>query len=99
MGKQIIDPEWLRGHSGGNKSGVSGESKHYTAIGMVTTDGIDHPHLTERVSFLPRELFVGPVKLDRQVSTAKRYHSKIVDTDVSIRKTPDLYFNNDMSKM
>lgn len=67
MGKQIIDPEWLRGHSGGNKSGVSGESKHYTAIGMVTTDGIDHPHLTERVSFLPRELFVGPVKLDRQV--------------------------------
>ncbi len=67
MGRQIIDPQWLRGHGGGNKSGVSGESSHYTAIGMVTTDGIGHVHSTARESFIPRELFLGPVRVARQV--------------------------------
>ena len=34
-GEQLIDPQWLRGHSGGNKSGVSGESRHFTALSVV----------------------------------------------------------------
>ena len=67
MGIQMIDPQWLRGHGGGNKSGVSGENSNYTAMGMVTTDGIDHSHATARGSFLPRELFVGPARVARQV--------------------------------
>ena len=37
-GEQIIDPDWLRPHSGGNKSGSSGESKYFTALGVVTTE-------------------------------------------------------------
>ena len=60
-GKQVIDPDWLRGHSGGNKSGTSGESKHFTAMGVVTTDGFEYRHATETTSFLPEELFTGPV--------------------------------------
>ena len=60
-GEQLIDPQWLRGHGGGNKSGVSGERKHYTAMAVVTTDGIEHDHGTATESFLPEELFVGPV--------------------------------------
>jgi CubicO group peptidase (beta-lactamase class C family) len=61
-GEQIIDPQWLRGHGGGNKSGVTGESEHYTAMALVTTQGLDHVHSTVRESFLPQEVFVGPVK-------------------------------------
>jgi CubicO group peptidase (beta-lactamase class C family) len=61
-GEQLIDPQWLRGHSGGNGSGVSGESRHYTALASVATRGIDHPFAVARESFLPAELFVGPVK-------------------------------------
>jgi CubicO group peptidase (beta-lactamase class C family) len=61
-GEQLIDPQWLRGHSGGNGSGVSGESRHYTALASVATRGIEHPFAVARESFLPAELFVGPVK-------------------------------------
>ena len=60
-GEQIIDPAWLRGHSGGNASGASGESKYFTSMGVVTTEGFDHPHLTVTTSLLPEEVFVGPV--------------------------------------
>ena len=67
MGEQIIDAQWLRGHGGGNKSGVSGESRHYTAMGMVATDGIDRAHSAARESFIPGELFVGPVRVSRAV--------------------------------
>ncbi len=63
--EQLIDPQWLRGHSGGNKSGVSGESAYYTAMAVVTTRGLDHAHATATESFLPRDLFVGPVKSAR----------------------------------
>ena len=62
-GEQIIDHEWLRGHGGGNRSEVSGESAHYTAIGRVTTEGIDFPHSIGKSGFVPEELFVGPVTL------------------------------------
>ena len=58
-----MDPEWLRGHGGGNRSGVSGESSHVTAMAMVTTEGIDHPHSNAGSSFLPEELFTGPVRV------------------------------------
>ena len=60
-GERLIDDEWLRGHGGGNKCGASGENSHYTAMGVVTTIGIDHPHSTAKESFLPEELFVGPI--------------------------------------
>ncbi len=59
-GQRLLDPQWLRGHGGGNKSGVSGESAFSTAMGVVTTRGLDHAHSTAKHSFLPRELFVGP---------------------------------------
>ena len=62
-GERIIGHEWLRGHSGGNRSGLSGESKHYTAMGRVTTEGIDYAHSIAKSSFVPEELFVGPVKV------------------------------------
>ena len=65
-GDQLLDPQWLRGHGGGNGSGVCGESTHYTAMGMVTTRGIDPiPRLfgVMRESVLPADCFVGPVKV------------------------------------
>ncbi len=61
-GEQILDPAWLRGHSGGNKSGASGESVYYSAMGVVTTAGLAHAHAVEKNSFLPEEVFVGPVR-------------------------------------
>jgi CubicO group peptidase (beta-lactamase class C family) len=61
-GRQLIDPQWLRGHSGGNRSGVSGDRRHYTALGVVTADGISHPHSPWPESFIPADLFVGPVR-------------------------------------
>ena len=61
-GEQLIDPQWLRGHSGGNKCGVSGESRHFTALAVVTTVGLDHAHATEQKSFLPEDIFFGPVR-------------------------------------
>lgn len=63
QGEQIIDPDWLRGHSGGNKSGVSGENKYYTALGVVTSEGFDYKFATETRSFLPEELFIGPARM------------------------------------
>ena len=60
-GEQIVSPQWLRGHGGGNKSGVSGESVNYTALGVVTTSGIEHLHTTSRESFIPNELFLRAV--------------------------------------
>ena len=61
-GEQLIDPQWLRGHSGGNGSGVCGESRYYTAMASVSTRGLDHPFATARESFLPADLFVGPIE-------------------------------------
>ncbi len=61
-GERLLDPQWVRGHGGGNRCGVSGESRHYTAMGMVTTEGIDHVHSAARSSFLPDDVFIGPVK-------------------------------------
>ena len=66
-GEQLIDPQWLRGHGGGNGSGVSDERTHYTAMAMVTTQGMDYPYSIARESFLPEEMFVGPVKVTRDV--------------------------------
>ena len=64
-GEQIIEAEWLRGHGGGNKSGASGESEHFTALGVVTTAGIEHQHSVDTGSFLPEKVFAGPVRTDR----------------------------------
>ena len=64
-GQSVIDPDWLRGHSGGNKSGASGEETYFTALGVVTTEGIDYSHATETSSFLPEDLFIGPVRVRR----------------------------------
>ena len=66
-GEQLLAPQWLRGHSGGNGSGVCGESRYYTAMGKVSTRGIDHPFAVARESFLPADLFVGPVKVTATV--------------------------------
>ena len=66
-GEQLIAPGWVRTHSGGNRSGLHGESRHYTAIGRVTTEGIDMRFSTDRESLIPRDVFVGPVKLTRTV--------------------------------
>ena len=66
-GQQLLDPRWLRSHGGGNHSGLSGESNHYTAMGRVTTEGIDHRHSIATESFVPEDVFVGPVKLSRMV--------------------------------
>lgn len=65
-GEQVIDPQWLRGHGGGNFSGVQGESTHYTALAVVTTAGL-HPnfprlHSTTTESFIPADCFVGVPK-------------------------------------
>ena len=54
-GEQLVPPQWVRRHGGGNSSLVSGESQDYTAMGRVTTQGIDHP--------LPEDLFAGPVQI------------------------------------
>jgi CubicO group peptidase (beta-lactamase class C family) len=62
-GRRLIDPQWLRGHSGGNRSGVSGERRHFTALAVVTTQGLDHPHSTSLDSFLPPDVFTGPVRV------------------------------------
>ncbi len=71
-GEQLLDPQWLRGHGGGNGSGVCGESRYYTAMAMITTQGIDHPYnssagpisfMTTRESFVPADLFAGPVRV------------------------------------
>jgi len=64
-GETVIDPNWLRGHSGGNKSGASGEGTHFTALGVVTTEGIEYRHATETRSFLPEDLFIGPVRISK----------------------------------
>ena len=58
-GEQLIGAEWLRGHSGGNRSGMSGESKHFTAMGVVATEGLEHVHSTSHESFLPKHVLVG----------------------------------------
>jgi CubicO group peptidase (beta-lactamase class C family) len=61
-GRQIVPRAFIRGHSGGNRSGVSGESEHWTAMSVITTVGLDHPHATARTSFIPDDTFVGPVR-------------------------------------
>ena len=66
QGEQLIDPQWLRGHGGGNRSGVSGESTHFTALSQVTTDGIDHVHASATTSFIPAEVIIGPVQVGGQ---------------------------------
>lgn len=60
-GERLIDPQWLRGHSGGNKSGQSGEGENFTAMGVVTTQGLDYRHSIETRSFIPGEIIEGPV--------------------------------------
>ena len=61
-GERIIDAAWLRGHSGGNKSGASGECQHFTAMGVVTTIGLpEYQHAIETKSILPDDFFVGEV--------------------------------------
>src|SRR5262249_36012090 len=69
-GQPLLNPAWLRGHGGGNECGLSGESSHFTAMGVVTTSGLrPNPmelpwwHCTTTTSFIPEELFVGPVRV------------------------------------
>ena len=62
-GQRVLAAEWLRGHGGGNRSGVSGESTHFTALSQVTTDGIDHVHASATTSFIPAEVIIGPVQV------------------------------------
>ncbi len=62
-GQRVIEPEWLRGHSGGNRCGVAGESTHFTALAVVTAETFDHTFSVETRSFLPEEVFVGPVRV------------------------------------
>ena len=64
--QRIIEAEWLRGHSGGNRSGASGESTFYTAMGAVTMAGLpEYKHSIETRSILPEDLFIGPVRVHR----------------------------------
>jgi CubicO group peptidase (beta-lactamase class C family) len=61
-GERVTDPDWLRGHSGGNKCGASGESEHFTALGVVTTVGLpEYKHAVETKSILPDDFFVADV--------------------------------------
>ena len=62
-GQRLIGAEWLRGHGGGNRSGMSGESKHLTTMGVVATEGLSHPYSVATDSFLPDDVFVGPVRV------------------------------------
>jgi hypothetical protein len=64
QGRRVLDAAWLRGHGGGNRSGVSGDRRHITALAVVTTSGLDHPHGTWPESFIPGDLFVGPVRAE-----------------------------------
>ncbi len=66
-GEQLLAPGWVRTHSGGNRSGLHGENRHYTAMGRVTTEGIDMRFSVDRESLIPQDVFVGPVKLTRMV--------------------------------
>lgn len=59
--EQLISPDYVIGHGGGNGSGVQGEGRFYTGFAIVTTEGIDF-----RDPFLPPSMFVGPVDLSRQ---------------------------------
>jgi len=61
-GKRLINSEWVIGHAGGNGSVVAGESRYYTSIGMVTTDGIDYHD-----PFLPQDFFAGPVTVAKTI--------------------------------
>ena len=62
-GERIVDSQWLRGHGGGNKSGVSGESTYFTSMGVVATQGLDHQHAVATDSFIPEDAFGGPVQV------------------------------------
>ena len=59
----MIAADWVRTHSGGNGSGLHGESRHYTAVGRIATEGIDMRFSVDRESLVPQDLFVGSVKL------------------------------------
>jgi hypothetical protein len=60
---RVINAAWLRGHSGGNKSGVSGECEHFTAMGVVTTVGLpEYSHGVETKSILADDFFVAKVE-------------------------------------
>ncbi len=61
-GSRLLGEEWLINHGGGNGSKVFGESKDYTALGMVTTAGITMP--------LPEGLFVRPVETEARPRAA-----------------------------
>ena len=67
-GERLISREWVRGHGGGNESGVSAESTYFTAIAVVTTIGL-HPdfprsHKITQASFIPEDIFSGPVRVE-----------------------------------
>ncbi len=66
-GEQILPPGWVRTHSGGNRSGLHGESRRFTSMGRVATEGIDMRFSVERESLIPQDVFVGPVKPSRMV--------------------------------
>lgn len=68
-GQRIVDEKWLRGHSGGNLSGVSGDTHFHTSLSVVTTSGLDHKHATARKSFIPEDCFVGPPRTRRPSAT------------------------------
>jgi CubicO group peptidase (beta-lactamase class C family) len=69
-GERLIDPAWLRGHGGGNRSGVQGESRQLTVVAAVAAEfgapgreSLWFPRWcsTTTGSFLPEEVFAGPV--------------------------------------
>ena len=51
-GEQLIDSQWLRGHSGGNGSGVAGERQALHRSGQ-RRDARDRPSLRDRQGELP----------------------------------------------
>ncbi|WP_287306727.1 serine hydrolase [Mesorhizobium sp.] len=62
-GQRILDERWMRGHGGGNLSGVWGESEFYTAMAVVTTAGLQPEALEEsgtRLNFVPKDCFLRP---------------------------------------
>jgi CubicO group peptidase (beta-lactamase class C family) len=66
-GEQLIAPGWVRTHSGGNGSGLHGENRHYTSMGRVAVEGINMRFSVDRESFIPQDIFQGPVKLSRMI--------------------------------
>ena len=66
-GEQLLAPGWVRTHSGGNRSGLHGESRRYTSMGRVATEGIAMRFSVDRESLISQDVFTGAVRPSQMV--------------------------------